>query len=137
MSLLSQISSSSVYLPFLLASLSCFSIKYSKSKSLGAQLTAPNVSIKEVQGSKPICKMVLNNDPTHDSSQYKTYKICFYMYVSLYSKQEYENKCIINLEKVFDIKKDYKLHKTLFIKIQCGISLDWPVQSGATQNLTE
>ena len=43
------------------------------------------------------------------------------MYVSLYSKQEYENKCYINLQKVFDIKKDYKVHKTLFIKIEYGI----------------
>lgn len=42
---------------------------------------------------KGIGKMLPNNDPIHVSSQYKAYKLCFYVYVSLYSKQENENKC--------------------------------------------
>ena len=32
---------------------------------------------------KGIRKMLPNNDPIHVSSQYKTYKHCFYVYVSL------------------------------------------------------
>lgn len=60
---------------------------------------------------KGICKMLPNNDPIHVSSQYKAYKFCFYVYVSLYSKQEKENKCDKFIEGLRTKKKKNLIHK--------------------------